>query len=113
MPCDTTSRYDEQPTAEREDEVNEALERLEKALTMGEVTVRLSPEGSVAFNGWDAANRRGLSDLCAYRRLSSRGSSSLRFATARAEALAGRSVDENAVAAGVHSHDGGKTWGKD
>lgn len=111
MPCDTVQQYEGQSEAAREEEVDKALERLERALTLGEVTVRVGPTGSIAFVGWE--DRGGLSDLCAYRKLSSRGSAPLRFATARAEAVAGRSVDDNAVAAGIHSHDGGRTWGKD
>ncbi len=35
------------------------------------------------------------------------------MALAKAEAQAGRTVDKQAVASGLHSHDGGKTWGKD
>lgn len=31
-------------------------------------------------------------------------------AIARAEALAGRSVDKQVIGQGVHSHDSGKTW---
>ena len=46
------------------------------------------------------------------RRLSAKGSESLRRAVARAEALAGRKADARAIASGVHSHDGGRTWDK-
>jgi hypothetical protein len=34
-----------------------------------------------------------------------------RATEARAEAIAGRTVDARTIAAGVHSHDGGRTWG--
>ena len=111
MPCDVTRQSDRQTATEREGEVSDALGRLEEALRAGEVVVRVGPTGSVAFSGWEA--RSGMSDLCAYRRLATSGSEALRSALARAEATAGRQVDETAVAAGVHSHDGGKTWGKD
>jgi hypothetical protein len=38
------------------------------------------------------------------------GSAMAKTAIARAEALAGRSVNRQAVAQGHHSHDGGATW---
>ncbi len=116
MPCDSTPRRltdlrRDQTKAERKAEVTEALGRLEAALRAGSVTLRVGPTGSVVFTGkWD---NRGISDACAYRALTAKGSSELRMAKARAEVQAGRNVDEKAVAAGIHSHDGGKTWGKD
>lgn len=109
MPCDRVAEG--QSPAQREAEVESALKRLERALRLGEVRVKVGRRGEVAFVGeWE---RGGVSDLCAYRKLSARGSDALRFAKARGEALAGARVDEVKVAAGVHSHDGGKTWGKD
>jgi hypothetical protein len=38
------------------------------------------------------------------------GSALAKQAIARAEQLAGRTVDRAALTAGHHSHDGGKTW---
>lgn len=111
MPCDYTPQSNEQSESEREDEVNEALERLKRALTLGDVSVKVGPQGGIAFAGW--RDRAGISDLCAYRKLATAGSWELRQAIARAEAVAGRGVDEQAIAAGVHSHDDGKSWGRD
>jgi hypothetical protein len=54
--------------------------------------------------------RNGISDACAYRKLLASGSPALRAALAKAEAMAGRKVDPQAIASGVHSHDGGRTW---
>lgn len=108
MPCDTIREGQTMP--QREAEVEDALKRLEEALRLGEVSVRVGPTGSVAFDRWAEADRAGLSDLCAFRKLSSRGSAALRTSIARAEAVAGRTVDKLAVASGVHSHDGGRTW---
>jgi hypothetical protein len=116
MPCDSTPRKDPntgkpQTKSERLAETVVALARLEAALKAGTVTVKVGPQGAVTFVGkWD---RRGISDACAYRALTQKGSSELRMAKAKAEVQAGRNVDEKAVMAGVHSHDGGKTWGKD
>ena len=103
MPCDTTR---EPPKLM---EMARALDRLQKALGAGTVSVVVGASGALAFKGWQ--DRGGLSDLCAYRKLQGRNAPELRKAVARAEALAGRRLDERAIAAGVHSHDGGKTWG--
>lgn len=96
---------------QRKKQIEEALDRLNKALAIGEVKVKVGPTGSLTFVG-STLQRDGISDACAYRKLLASGSPALRQALARAEALAGRRVDERAVAAGVHSHDGGSTWHK-
>ncbi len=109
MPCDfKLPKGMTQP--QRKKQVEDAIARLDKALAIGTVKVRVGSNGAVAFAGeWD---RVGLSDTCAFRKLQAQGSPALRSALARAEALAGRQVDARAVAAGVHSHDGGSTWHK-
>lgn len=109
MPCDTFVRKNQTP-AERRSEIEAALAELEAALAAGRTRVKVGPQGAVAFDGWDGDNRRGVTDVCAYRTLSSKGSHALRMAVAKAEKLAGRKVDARAVAAGIHSHDM-KTWG--
>jgi hypothetical protein len=65
----------------------------------------------VTFEGWQEADRGRVSDACAYRLLMSGGGSLAKAALVRAEQMAGRSVSKEAVAIGLHSHDGGKTWG--
>lgn len=93
---------------QRKKQIDIALERLNKALQEGTVKVTVGNTGAVVFRGnWQ---RDGVSDTCAYRKLLASGSSALRMAVARAEAMAGRKVDPKAIAAGVHSHDGGKTF---
>lgn len=109
MACDTTTRQG-QSLAQRNAEVTAALRRLESYLQAGRVTVRVGPTGAVAFVGW--TDRDGLSDACTYRVLQFQGSFALRTAVARAEAMAGRKVDQRAILAGHHSHDGGNTWGR-
>lgn len=111
MPCDTFTRRNQTP-AERRTEIEAALAELEAALNAGKTKVKVGPQGAVAFDGWDPEGRRGVTDVCAYRTLSSKGSFALKKAVAKAEALAGRKVDARAVAAGVHTHDGGLTWSK-
>jgi hypothetical protein len=106
MPCDS-SLAEGQTLVQRMSEVERALKRLEGYLSTGKVTVKIGPTGSIAFAGW--ADRDRLSDTCAYRALSLQSSWALRQQVARAEAMSGRKVNAQAVAAGVHSHDG-KTW---
>ena len=112
MPCDTVYAPKQTPQ-QRRTQIEEATARLEKALASKEAGVVIDKAtGAVAFTG-DWKDRAGVSDACAYRRLSVKSSFALRQAVATAETVAGRKVNAQAVAAGVHSHDGGKTWGKD
>jgi hypothetical protein len=114
MPCDTVRLTDVQRAERRE-----AIKALGAALAARKVRVRIGPSGSIAFQGEGpegaaalaGIKRGGLADLCAYRRLLADNDPGLRAAVARAEAMAGRRVDARAIAAGVHSHDGGGTWG--
>ena len=105
MPCMTQPNL---TTAQKADQQS-ALARLGAALASGAVTVVIGQSGGIAFKGW--TDNRGVSDLCAYRALTAANSAPLRRALARAEAMTGRKVNAQALAAGMHSHDGGKTWG--
>jgi hypothetical protein len=105
MPCLTQPTL----TQTQRDAQRAALERLQRAIGAGTVKPVVSRAGAIAFAGWADADRAGVSDLCAYRAL--RNSPELRRAVARAETLAGRQLDARTIAAGVHSHDGGRTWG--
>ena len=109
MPCDFTVPQGMTP-AQRKTQIEQAIDRLNKALAIGEIKVKVGPTGSIAFVG--AWERNGVSDVCAYRKLVVMGSPALRQAVTRAETLAGRKVDPRAVAAGTHSHDGGSSWHK-
>jgi hypothetical protein len=79
-------------------------------------TAQLSPVASNPSSVHEARSRfeagrmtiAVVSDACAYRRIMSIGSA--KAAIARAEQLAGRSIDRRVVAQGVHSHDDGRTW---
>lgn len=93
----------------RKQQIASAIERLNRAIETGTVTVVIGAQGGIAFKGWQ--DNAGVSDLCAYRKLAAENSPALRKALARAEVVAGRRLDQRAVAAGVHSHDGGRTWG--
>lgn len=107
MPCDTRLRQG-QTLSERIDQIDAALKRLEKYLQGGNVKLNIGPTGGIAFAGW--ADRDDVTDVCAFRTLQAQNSSALRMAVARAEALSGRKVNQRAIVAGHHSHDGGGSW---
>lgn len=108
MPCTTLPTL----TELQRDEQQRALSRLAQALGNGTVSAVIGPGGSIAFRGvaWNATEAP-VSDLCAYRALTAANSPELRRAVMRAEALSGRKLNPHAIGAGVHSHDGGRTWG--
>ena len=105
MPCITRKGL----TASQRERMQAAITRLDGALAAGSVSVVISGSGAVAFKGW--IDKEGVTDICAYRKLAAENSPALRRAVMRAEALAGRRIDERAVNMGVHSHDGGQTCG--
>lgn len=107
MPCET-SRKPNQSLVERKVEIRESVGRLSAALATGRAKAIVGPTGGVAFTGWEERNR--VTDACAFRLIMSTGSALAKAAIARAEMLAGRSVDKMAVAHGHHSHDGGASW---
>jgi hypothetical protein len=109
MACDRKLKP-RQTISERAVEIRQAMERLAAALVAGRVKVKLGPNGVPMFTGWDEQSRDGITDACAYRRIMSAGSVTARMAIEKAEILAGRPVNKQAVAAGHHSHDGGLTW---
>lgn len=110
MPCDTI-RNPGETEAERRKKVQDAMDNLRRKLGSGEVSVIVGPQGAVGFRNWSKADRNGVTDVCAYRKLRSVNAWELRQAVNKAEALAGRNVDARQVAMGMHTHDG-KNWGK-
>lgn len=107
MPCDTILAPN-QTLAARVSQIDAALKRLEGYLQSGKVQIGIAPNGAIVFKGWN--DRDSVTDVCGYRTLAAGNSWALRQAVARAEATQGRKVNVHAVAAGHHSHDGGKTW---
>jgi hypothetical protein len=105
-------RFPNQTPQQRKQQIETALERLNKALAIGEIKLKVGANGAVTFLGAAWLKKEGISDTCAYRKLLAQGSPALKQAQMAAERLAGRKVDAHAVAAGVHSHDGGNTWHK-
>lgn len=106
MPCITSPVLT--PSAKQRQ--REALDRLQRALAAGTVTIKVGREGSIAFAGWRDEDREGISDLCAYRAIAN--DPTVRRALLRAEALSGNRYDPRAIASGLHSHDGGATWSR-
>lgn len=111
MPCDTKLRVN-QTAEERRRAVLASLRKLEAALSGKTARVVIGPQGAIAFVGWGDTDRDGVTDVCAFRGLTALKSHALARAVAEAEVRAGRKVDVRAVAQGVHSHDGGATWGR-
>jgi hypothetical protein len=109
MPCDTTLNQG-QTIAQRAAEVRQAVTQIDRLIAMRKVQVKVGPQGAVAFTELSAIVRARMTDACIYRMLTRSGSAATKMALARAEQLAGRSVDRKVIASGVHSHDGGTTW---
>jgi hypothetical protein len=115
MACDLRLKP-RQTISERAAEVRKAVERLAQALQAKRVTAVVDrATGAIVFKGWDESSKDGLTDACAFRTLMRTGDSMTRELIKRAEHLAGRPVNQQAITAGggrVHSHDNGQTWHK-
>lgn len=112
MPCDTRAR-EGQTLDQRKAEVRGAIDALVRKLASGQAKAIVSKAtGSIAFRGWEEGETARVSDACGYRLALVTGSALAKQAIARAEALAGRTVDRAALTAGIHSHDQGVTWHK-
>jgi hypothetical protein len=110
MPCDTKLKP-KQTIQQRADEVRKVVSNVNSLIASGKVKPIIDKlTGAIAFQGIDDTARDGVTDACVYRRLMATGSALAKAAIARAEQIAGRSVNKTAVAQGHHSHDGGKTW---
>jgi hypothetical protein len=109
MPCDTQLR-EGQTISQRKTEIRDAVTRLNRLIIAGRVKPIVGPRGAIAFQGWSDEDRSAVTDASAFRMLTITGSALAKAAIARAEQLAGRSVDRRVIAHGVHSHDGGHTW---
>jgi hypothetical protein len=109
MPCDTRLKP-RQTLSQRAEEVRRVVATLDSYLARGLASVKVGPEGAIAFVDFPESERDGVTDACIYRRLMATGSALAKAKIARAEQLSGRTVSRQAIAQGVHSHDGGKTW---
>jgi hypothetical protein len=109
MPCDTKLKNG-QTLSQRADEVRQVVSNLDRALQARRVKITIGPQGAIAFSGLTDAERAGVTDACAYRRLMATGTALARAEIAKAEQLSGRTINRQVIGQGAHSHDGGKTW---
>lgn len=109
MACDTQT-IPGQTFTQRKEQVRDAIAKLGAALISGQVKAVVGPTGAVAFPGWTAGRDARITDACGLRLTMATGSALAKQAIAKAELLAGRTVDRAALTAGIHSHDSGKTW---
>ncbi len=112
MACETMLKP-RQTIQQRAAEVRAAVVRLAQGLAAGRITLVIDPvTGAPAFAGWDTTSRDGITDACAFRTIARTGSPMFIELVRKAQALAGRGIDKQAMAQGIHSHDGGATWHK-
>lgn len=109
MACETM-RKPQQTIQDRIAEVKTSIASLEKLLLRRKVKPVVGPQGAITFTGWEAMDRNGITDACAYRRIMATGSALAKMEIARAEQMAGKTVNRQVIAQGVHSHDGGHSW---
>lgn len=110
MPCDTRLKP-RQTISQRAAEIKKITEQVARLLAESKVKAKVDrATGAVAFEGLTDDVRDGATDACIYRRIMVSGGALAKAKLAQAEALAGRSVNKQALAQGVHSHDGGKSW---
>lgn len=112
MACDTRLKP-QQTISERIVEVRKAIERLADAIRANRIKIVIDrATGAPAISGWDETSRDGITDGCALRLILKTGNGMARELVAKAEAMAGRPMNKQAMAQGHHSHDGGQTWHK-
>jgi hypothetical protein len=111
MACDTKLQNKNQTLSERKSQVREIIAFTDELIRKSKVKIAVDKRtGAIAFTGMTDAERGGVSDACTYRMLMVSGSALAKQAIARAEQLAGRGVNKQALAQGIHSHDGGHSW---
>jgi hypothetical protein len=111
MVCDTSLR-ENQTLSERKLEVLATVEAIAKLIISNRVKPVIDKRtGAITFANIPVSVRNGLTDACVYRRIMATGSALAKLQIAKAEQLAGRTVNRAALAAGIHSHDGGSSWG--
>lgn len=111
MACDTQLQNRNQTLSQRKAQVKEIVTFTDELIRKNLVKVVVDKRtGAVAFTGMTDAERGGVSDACTYRMIMQTGTALAKQAIARAEQLAGRGVSRQALAQGVHSHDGGASW---
>ena len=110
MPCFTKLKKN-QTIQQRATEVKKVAAFADELLRTNRLKVVIDKKtGAIAFSGMTDSEKDGCTDACIYRRIMATGTVVAKLAIARAEQLAGRAVNKQALANGHHSHDGGHTW---
>jgi len=99
----------QQTKEERKREIQKATANIDRLIAARKVVVKVGPQGAVMFQGIPDDVRDGMADSCVYAGIMAKGSQAAKMAIQRAAQLAGVRVNEGAIKAGVHSHDG-VTW---
>jgi hypothetical protein len=106
-----------QTLAERARELRKAGEAIDKLLAIGRVKVKVDRRtGGVIFTGIPDDVRSGMNDACVYRAIMKRGSHAAKQQIIKAQRLAGvtdERLKQVVGGQGLHSHDNGRTWGRD
>ena len=111
MACETRLQNKNQTLTERKTQVKEIIAFTDELIRKGKIKIVVDKRsGAIAFDGMSDAERGGVSDACTYRVIMATGTVLAKQAIARAEQLAGRTVNRQALTNGTHSHDGGATW---
>lgn len=113
MPCDSSYVRRGVTLTERKNQIQRAMDKLNVLMLRQKVKPVIDPLGRFVLQGWSDTDRDGVTDICAYKRIMQSGTSFQKLQLAQAAARAGRTVDKQALAQGIHSHDGGATWGSD
>jgi hypothetical protein len=110
MPCDTRLKKN-QTIQQRAAEVKAVASFADELIRKNKLKVLVDKKtGAIAFDGMTDSEKDGCTDACIYRRIMATGTALAKAAIARAELVAGRGVNKQALAHGVHSHDGGRTF---
>jgi len=93
------------------DQVREIIAFTDELIRKGKIKIVVDKRtGAIAFDGMTPQERGNVSDACTYRMIMATGTVLAKQAIARAEQLAGRGVNRQALTGGVHSHDVGQSW---
>jgi hypothetical protein len=110
MACDTRPMKN-QTLTERKTQVKQIIAFTDELIRKGKIKIVVDKKtGAIVFDGMTPQERGGVSDACTYRLIMATGTASAKMAIARAEQLAGRGVNKQALTQGIHSHDGGHSW---
>ena len=111
MTCETRLQNRNQTLSQRKAQVKDIVAFTDELIRKSKVRIVVDKKtGAIVFDGMTPQERGGVSDACTYRMIMTTGTAQAKQAIARAEMLAGRGVNKQALTNGWHSHDGGQSW---